>query len=81
MRNLSSRRYSHTQSKASLTGLSGNIDLQRSTVLAFAEITKKEVKQVGRDTLGPFPPPSGHDPTPPQPFGNLAFNGIIYSKL
>ncbi|KAG8880665.1 Vacuolar protein 8 [Tulasnella sp. 331] len=32
---------------------SENIDLQRSAALAFAEITEKEVRQVGRDTLDP----------------------------
>ncbi|KAG9046863.1 Vacuolar protein 8 [Tulasnella sp. UAMH 9824] len=33
---------------------SENIDLQRSAALAFAEITEKEVRQVGRDTLDPI---------------------------
>ncbi|CAG8583507.1 13373_t:CDS:10 [Acaulospora colombiana] len=33
---------------------SDNIDLQRSAALAFAEITEKEVRQVGRDTLDPL---------------------------
>ena len=32
---------------------SDNVDLQRSAALAFAEITEKEVRQVGRDTLDP----------------------------
>jgi vacuolar protein 8 len=40
---------------ASLTTLSfsDNVDLQRSAALAFAEITEKEVREVGRDTLDP----------------------------
>ena len=29
------------------------MDLQRSAALAFAEITEKEVREVGRDTLDP----------------------------
>ncbi|KAF8525220.1 armadillo-type protein [Hysterangium stoloniferum] len=33
---------------------SDNVDLQRSAALAFAEITEKEVRQVGRDTLDPI---------------------------
>ncbi|CAG7851632.1 Vacuolar protein 8 [Serendipita indica DSM 11827] len=33
---------------------SDNIDLQRSAALAFAEITEKEVRPVGRDTLDPL---------------------------
>ncbi|OBZ87868.1 Vacuolar protein 8 [Choanephora cucurbitarum] len=33
---------------------SDNIDLQRSAALAFAEITEKDVRQVGRDTLDPI---------------------------
>ena len=32
---------------------SDNVDLQRSAALAFAEITEKEVREVGRDTLDP----------------------------
>ena len=32
---------------------SDNVDLQRSAALAFAEITEKEVRPVGRDTLDP----------------------------
>ncbi|KAJ9115085.1 Vacuolar protein 8 [Naganishia vaughanmartiniae] len=41
---------------ASLTTLSfsDNVDLQRSAALAFAEITEKEVREVGRDTLDPI---------------------------
>lgn len=40
---------------AALTTLSfsDNVDLQRSAALAFAEITEKEVHEVGRDTLDP----------------------------
>jgi vacuolar protein 8 len=30
------------------------VDLQRSAALAFAEITEKEVRPVGRDTLDPI---------------------------
>ncbi|KAF9229528.1 vacuolar protein 8 [Gyrodon lividus] len=33
---------------------SDNVDLQRSAALAFAEITEKEVRSVGRDTLDPI---------------------------
>ncbi|KAH8834934.1 armadillo-type protein [Flagelloscypha sp. PMI_526] len=33
---------------------SENVDLQRSAALAFAEITEKEVRPVGRDTLDPI---------------------------
>ncbi|GAB5586019.1 Vacuolar protein 8 [Umbelopsis nana] len=33
---------------------SDNVDLQRSAALAFAEITEKDVRQVGRDTLEPI---------------------------
>ncbi|KAF5377241.1 hypothetical protein D9615_006353 [Tricholomella constricta] len=41
---------------SSLTTLSfsDNVDLQRSAALAFAEITEKEVRPVGRDTLDPI---------------------------
>ncbi|KAI0719121.1 vacuolar protein 8 [Cerioporus squamosus] len=41
---------------AALTTLSfsDNVDLQRSAALAFAEITEKEVRPVGRDTLDPI---------------------------
>ncbi|KAG2206725.1 hypothetical protein INT47_003667 [Mucor saturninus] len=34
--------------------LSDNVDLQRSAALAFAEITEKDVRQVGPDTLKPI---------------------------
>ncbi|KAG2204305.1 vacuolar protein 8 [Mucor mucedo] len=33
---------------------SDNVDLQRSAALAFAEITEKDVRHVGRDTLDPI---------------------------
>ncbi|KAI9309228.1 vacuolar protein 8, partial [Cunninghamella echinulata] len=33
---------------------SDNVDLQRSAALAFAEITEKDVRQVGRETLDPI---------------------------
>jgi vacuolar protein 8 len=36
-----------------ILSFSDNVDLQRSAALAFAEITEKEVRQVGRDTLDP----------------------------
>ncbi|KAG8928851.1 Vacuolar protein 8, partial [Tulasnella sp. 418] len=41
---------------AALTTLSfsENIDLQRSAALAFAEITEKDARQVGRETLDPI---------------------------
>lgn len=41
---------------AALTTLSfsDNVDLQRSAALAFAEITEKEVRPVGRETLDPI---------------------------
>ncbi|KIJ45103.1 hypothetical protein M422DRAFT_75167 [Sphaerobolus stellatus SS14] len=37
-----------------ILSFSDNVDLQRSAALAFAEITEKEVRQVGRDTLDPI---------------------------
>ena len=33
---------------------SDNVDLQRSAALAFAEITEKDVRQVGSETLNPI---------------------------
>ncbi|RXK37061.1 vacuolar protein 8 [Tremella mesenterica] len=36
-----------------ILSFSDNVDLQRSAALAFAEITEKEVREVGRDTLDP----------------------------
>jgi len=38
----------------STLSFSDNVDLQRSAALAFAEITEKEVREVGRDTLEPI---------------------------
>ncbi|KAI7902308.1 vacuolar protein 8 [Cokeromyces recurvatus] len=38
----------------STLAFSDNVDLQRSAALAFAEITEKDVRQVGRDTLDPI---------------------------
>ncbi|KAI7855997.1 armadillo-type protein [Circinella umbellata] len=38
----------------STLAFSDNVDLQRSAALAFAEITEKDVRQVGRDTLNPI---------------------------
>lgn len=40
-------------SALTILSFSDNVDLQRSAALAFAEITEKEVRQVGRDTLDP----------------------------
>ncbi|KAG8747885.1 Vacuolar protein 8 [Ceratobasidium sp. 414] len=40
-------------SALTILSFSENVDLQRSAALAFAEITEKEVRQVGRDTLDP----------------------------
>ncbi|WFD41432.1 Vacuolar protein 8 [Malassezia psittaci] len=37
----------------STLSFSDNVDLQRSAALAFAEITEKEVREVGRETLEP----------------------------
>ena len=61
---------------------SDNIDLQRSAALAFAEITEKDVRQVGRDTLDPLLfLLSSHDTDVQRAasaaLGNLAVNGII----
>jgi vacuolar protein 8 len=63
---------------------SDNIDLQRSAALAFAEITEKEVRQVGRDTLDPLLfLLSSHDTDVQRAasaaLGNLAVNGTIFS--
>lgn len=41
-------------SALTILSFSENVDLQRSAALAFAEITEKEVRQVGRDTLDPI---------------------------
>jgi vacuolar protein 8 len=41
-------------SALTILSFSDNVDLQRSAALAFAEITEKEVRQVGRDTLDPI---------------------------
>lgn len=67
---------------AALTTLSfsENVDLQRSAALAFAEITEKEVREVGRDTLDPILYLlSSHDPEVQRAasaaLGNLAVNG------
>ncbi|ODN94188.1 vacuolar protein 8 [Cryptococcus wingfieldii CBS 7118] len=66
---------------AALTTLSfsENVDLQRSAALAFAEITEKEVREVGRDTLDPvLYLLSSHDPEVQRAasaaLGNLAVN-------
>jgi vacuolar protein 8 len=67
---------------AALTTLSfsDNVDLQRSAALAFAEITEKEVHEVGRDTLDPvLYLLTSHDPEVQRAasaaLGNLAVNG------
>lgn len=38
----------------SILSYSDNVDLQRSAALAFAEITEKELHEVGPDTLKPI---------------------------
>jgi vacuolar protein 8 len=58
---------------------SDNVDLQRSAALAFAEITEKEVREVGRDTLDPvLYLLTSHDPEVQRAasaaLGNLAVN-------
>lgn len=64
---------------------SENIDLQRSAALAFAEITEKEVRQVGRDTLDPILfLLSSHDTEVQRAasaaLGNLAVNGTYFLR-
>lgn len=59
---------------------SDNVDLQRSAALAFAEITEKDVRSVGRDTLDPILfLLSSHDTEVQRAasaaLGNLAVNG------
>ena len=73
---------------AALTTLSfsDNVDLQRSAALAFAEITEKEVRPVGRDTLGPILfLLSSHDTEVQRAasaaLGNLAVNSTYPSPL
>ncbi|KAF7437213.1 Vacuolar protein 8 [Pleurotus ostreatus] len=63
---------------------SDNVDLQRSAALAFAEITEKEVRLVGRDTLDPILFLLGSHDTEVQraasaALGNLAVN--VENKL
>ena len=41
-------------SALTILSFSDNVDLQRSAALAFAEITEKEVRPVGCDTLDPI---------------------------
>lgn len=69
---------------AALTTLSfsDNVDLQRSAALAFAEITEKEVREVGRDTLDPvLYLLTSHDHEVQRAasaaLGNLAVNGAL----
>ena len=61
---------------------SDNVDLQRSAALAFAEITEKEVRPVGRDTLDPILfLLSSHDTEVQRAasaaLGNLAVNSVF----
>lgn len=63
---------------------SDNVDLQRSAALAFAEITEKEVRPVGRDTLDPILfLLSSHDTEVQRAasaaLGNLAVNSMLPS--
>lgn len=58
------------------------MDLQRSAALAFAEITEKEVREVGRDTLDPvLYLLTSHDAEVQRAasaaLGNLAVNGEL----
>lgn len=62
---------------------SDNVDLQRSAALAFAEITEKEVRPVGRDTLDPILFLLGSHDTEVQraasaALGNLAVNSTYF---
>ena len=61
---------------------SENVDLQRSAALAFAEITEKEVRPVGRDTLDPILFLLGSHDSEVQraasaALGNLAVNSML----
>ena len=65
---------------------SDNVDLQRSAALAFAEITEKEVRPVGRDTLDPILfLLSSHDTEVQRAasaaLGNLAVNSACIQNL
>jgi vacuolar protein 8 len=65
---------------------SDNVDLQRSAALAFAEITEKEVRHVGRDTLDPILfLLSSHDTEVQRAasaaLGNLAVNSTCFLKV
>jgi hypothetical protein len=65
---------------------SDNVDLQRSAALAFAEITEKEVRPVGRDTLDPILfLLSSHDTEVQRAasaaLGNLAVNSRFKSRV
>ncbi|EKC99211.1 Vacuolar protein 8 [Trichosporon asahii var. asahii CBS 8904] len=75
--------YLESSPLAALTTLSfsDNVDLQRSAALAFAEITEKEVHEVGRDTLDPvLYLLTSHDSEVQRAasaaLGNLAVNGL-----
>lgn len=62
------------------------MDLQRSAALAFAEITEKEVRPVGRDTLDPILfLLSSHDTEVQRAasaaLGNLAVNSALFSPM
>lgn len=63
-----------------------NVDLQRSAALAFAEITEKEVRQVGRDTLEPLLYLLANHDTEVQrassaALGNLAVNSTCAAQI
>ncbi|KZT58395.1 ARM repeat-containing protein [Calocera cornea HHB12733] len=67
-----------------ILSFSDNVDLQRSAALAFAEITEKDVRPVGRDTLDPILFLLGSHDTEVQraasaALGNLAVN--VENKL
>lgn len=69
-----------------ILSFSDNVDLQRSAALAFAEITEKEVRQVGRDTLDPVLfLLSSHDTEVQRAasaaLGNLAVNSALYYQI
>ena len=65
---------------------SDNTDLQRSASLTFAEITERDVREVGRDTLDPILfLLSSHDTEVQRAasaaLGNLAVNSELVSHL
>jgi vacuolar protein 8 len=73
-------------SALTILSFSENVDLQRSAALAFAEITEKEVRQVGRDTLDPVLfLLSSHDTEVQRAasaaLGNLAVNSKFFPRF